>query len=364
MELIKLQCPNCGASLTVAADKEKAFCEYCGAEIDVPREEAEIKVKRRKLNAKALKIFGVITAVIVIAAVITVLGVGKKEKPDPRVYKTAGVYLASEDIPAGEYVLYPSVKKSDGDVVPVVEVRKTREAATNSSDFLYRKDVLFRQYVNLNEGEYIAFEYAVMYLPEKAKLKELDESGYGAAQLKVGADIEAGEYVIVGSNKQTHYFITSKLEIDVYGSNSLNLPEMLSFDSCENRLYVKVKNGEWLSYGSGRLYRPSEAPAPETMPSGALPAGQYKVGVDIESGKYAVVAAENKNSQAWICINKNSVSTDDIDSWENDIIAGGGETLEFVRFGGDENEKEITIPNADGRDIYVTFRYCFAEKKD
>ena len=44
-----------------------------------------------------------------------------------------------KDLPAGEYVLYPNVKKSDGDVTPVLEVRKTKDAAVDKSRVCLRQ---------------------------------------------------------------------------------------------------------------------------------------------------------------------------------------------------------------------------------
>ena len=35
VEMISLSCPNCGANLQVASDRESFFCEYCGQKIYV-----------------------------------------------------------------------------------------------------------------------------------------------------------------------------------------------------------------------------------------------------------------------------------------------------------------------------------------
>ena len=362
MKLIKMQCPNCGATFTVAEGSETAVCEYCGTTVAIPRKDAEITVvEHRKINYKAFAIFGVVAAIIIIAAIAIVLTVGKGEKTDSRAYKTEGVYLVGVDIPAGEYVLYPNVSKNDGDVTPVLEVRKTRESATNISDFLDRKEFYMRQYVNLNDGEYIAFEHALMYLPENIKLKPLDENGYSAAQLKVGVDIPAGEYVVVGQNKQVQYFRTSKPEAELYSTSALNSPDMISFGYCENRVYLQVNDGEYLTFVGGKLYKSGDAMGPSVAENGAMPAGQYKVGEDIKSGKYTVYPAENKQSQAWVCINKNSVSTGSLSDWDKEH--SGGETLLFLRLSDFDGPVDIDIPELDGGDIYVTFWYCVAIEK-
>ncbi len=359
MKLVKLQCPNCGATFTVSHDSDTVVCEYCGTAVTVPRKKARIKVERRNVNYKALGIFGVVAALIIVVAVIIVFTVGKKDV-DPRAFKSDGVYLVGEDIPAGEYVLYPNVGKNAGDVTPVLEVRKTREAAVDTSELLYRKEFFMRQYVNLNEGEYIAFEHALMYLPEKADLGEIDEKGFSSAQLKVGKDIAAGEYVVVGDNKQTQYFITSKPEAALYGTAALNAPEMLSFGYCENRVYLKVHDGEYLSFIGGRLYKSGDAPEPRKSENGELLAGQYKVGTDIRAGRYTVSPAVNKRSLAYVCLNKNAVNTSSVPKWDEELIAQGGETLWLVRLEDYDGSVEIEIPDPDGYELYLTLWYCTA----
>lgn len=360
MKIIKLKCPNCGATFSVAQDSQIAVCEYCGTKVAIPKKKAKVTVKRVKVNRRAFVVFGAVAALLIIVTGFVLNTLLNGKSVDPLVYKTAGVYLVGEDIPAGEYVLYPDVSKADGDVTPVLEVRKTKDAATDKDDFLYRKEFYMRQYVNLNDGEYIAFQYALLYKPENVKLKPLDEKGYSAAQLKVGVDIAAGEYVIVGENKQTQYFITSKPEAQLYGTAALNSPDMLSFDYCENRVYLKVKDGEYLTFAGGRLYKSGDAPKPVKNDGGALAPGQYKVGVDIQSGKYVVSSAENKQSQAWICLNKNSVSTDRVASWETEIISASGETLMCLFLEDFDGPVEIEIPQPSSDELYITFRYCYA----
>ncbi len=361
MKLVRLQCPNCGAKIEVNENAEKAVCEYCGTVVPVEREKAKVTVKHGKFGRKAFVIFGAIAAVVIAAAVGIILSVTGRKVTAPNVYKKAGVYLVGEDIPAGEYVLYPDVRKEDGDVTPVLEVRKTKDAAADASDFLYRKEFYMRQYVNLNDGEYIAFDHALMYLPEKAALKKLDKSGYSAAQLKVGADIPAGEYVIVGEKKQTQYYITSKPEAQIASAAALNSPDMLSFGYCENRIYVKVNDGEYLTFAGGRLYKPGEAPALSETADGKLPAGQYKVGTDIAAGRYRVYPVESKKDEAWVCLNKNAVNTGRIDPWKTDIIAAGGETLYFIRLEDHETAVDIEIPDTSD-EMYITFWFGLAEK--
>lgn len=358
MRVIKLQCPHCGATFKVEEGSDIAICQYCGTQVKVPHRQAKITVKRTALNKRPFFIFIAASLVIVIAATIILSSVLLSKSTDPSAYKSSGVYLVGEDLPAGEYVLYPNLKKDDGDVTPVVEVRKTKDTAVDKSDFLYRKEFYGRQYVNLNDGEYIAFEYALLYKKESVKLKPLGKDGYSSAQLKVGEDIEAGEYVIAGDAKQTQYFITGKPEAGLFSTAALNSPDMLNFDYCENRIYLKVEEGQYLTFFGGKLYKAGDVPL--NIKEGIYQPAQYKVGIDIQSGKYTVSPTQNKRSQAWVCINKNAVKTGSISSWETENKYVGGETLLFIRLEDYEGDIEIDIPKSDG-DLYVTFWYCTAE---
>ena len=358
MKLIKLQCPSCGGVLEADENVEETVCSYCGTVVPVKRSKANITTQRHKLSRKALVIFGAVAAVIIIVAVSIVLSVTSGEKIDPRAYKKEGVYLVGQDIPAGEYVLYPHIKKGNTNVEPVFEVRLTRDRTENASDFLYSKEFYMRQYVNLSDGQYLAFEHALLYLPEKVKLKELDETGYSAAQLKVGADIEAGEYVIAGENKQAYYFVTSTPEAPIGTTAAINAPEMLSFGSMENRVYVRVEDGQYLTFGGGKLYRLDKSPAPIKREDGSFAPGQYKVGTDIKSGKYEIKATENNNGSVYVCINKNSVKTSSLFSSD---AASGAETLLSRRLTDLAETVQIEIPKPqNGDSIYVTFYYCTA----
>ena len=44
MKLIDTTCPKCGANLRVDADRQSAFCEYCGAQILIDDEVQHLKI--------------------------------------------------------------------------------------------------------------------------------------------------------------------------------------------------------------------------------------------------------------------------------------------------------------------------------
>lgn len=80
MNLIKLQCPECGAALEVGTEKDFFFCTYCGTKLMIPqkavryeivtRDETEIEVAKQESRTKTTQTVG--------ATVETVVSVGLK----------------------------------------------------------------------------------------------------------------------------------------------------------------------------------------------------------------------------------------------------------------------------------------------
>ena len=44
MKLIDTTCPKCGANLRIDADRNQAFCEYCGAQILIDNEVQHLQI--------------------------------------------------------------------------------------------------------------------------------------------------------------------------------------------------------------------------------------------------------------------------------------------------------------------------------
>jgi hypothetical protein len=101
------------------------------------------------------------------------------------------------------------------------------------------------------------------------------EKGIAGGQYKVGADMPAGEYVIVGSG----YLQISKDSSGEFGS-------ILENDNYSNRTIIAVADGQYVQF-SGRAYTWTDAPKVDTS-KGTLPDGKYKVGVDFPAGEYKV----------------------------------------------------------------------------
>lgn len=109
-------------------------------------------------------------------------------------------------------------------------------------------------------------------------LDSLEEKprGFAGGMYKVGTDIPAGEYVIVGSGY-----------LEVSSDSSGSFSSIVANDNYKNRTIISVLDGQYLTF-SGRAYTWDEAPPVDTS-SGKLLDGMYLVGRDFPAGEYKVV---------------------------------------------------------------------------
>ena len=127
--------------------------------------------------------------------------------------------------------------------------------------------------------------------PIKQEEKAEPKNYYGEGEYKIGVDIPASEYLMVGEG----YFSLRK---DSTGENGTIIENGNVNDT---QRYIEVRDGEYLTIsGNLKLYHEKDAPKIDT--SEKVPDGQYKVGVDISEGEYKVVCFEN----AYIAVEKNS----------------------------------------------------------
>ena len=113
--------------------------------------------------------------------------------------------------------------------------------------------------------------------PIAAPAKVAEQNFFGNGQYKVDTDIQAGEYLAVG----TGY-------VEVASSSDGNANNILMNDNIENaRRYVDLRSGEYLKVmGAIKIYNLKDAP--EMNSSDILPDGQYKIGTDIKAGEYRI----------------------------------------------------------------------------
>lgn len=102
------------------------------------------------------------------------------------------------------------------------------------------------------------------------------EVGIKGGQYKVGIDIPAGEYVVLG---------TGYLEISSDSTGSFQ--SIIENDNYSNRTIFVVYEGQYVEF-DGRAYKWDEVPKLD-ISSGVLGEGKYKVGTDFPAGEYKIV---------------------------------------------------------------------------
>lgn len=129
-----------------------------------------------------------------------------------------------------------------------------------------------------------------------------------AAMYKIGTDMPAGEYVLIG-NSGGAYFQLSK---DSTGT----LDSIIANDLFSNRAYITVSDGQYFEFKNAKAYPTASAPAVEPV-NGTLEEGMYRVGLDVPAGEYKVTAP----GDGYVEVSKNSSHTlDSIVS--NDLFSG------------------------------------------
>lgn len=116
-------------------------------------------------------------------------------------------------------------------------------------------------------------------LPEENSIKE--------GTYKVGTDIKAGEYVLISNG----------------GSVSTAGGDYISIIRIENRAIISVTKGQILTFDNATMYPIDSAPKIVTV-EGKIPAGAYKIGVDLPAGSYTFRSYDNKNSCRILSFNK------------------------------------------------------------
>lgn len=150
--------------------------------------------------------------------------------------------------------------------------------------------------------------------------KSEPEKGIAGGQYKVGTDMPAGEYVVVGSG----YLQISSDSSGEFGS-------IVENDNYSNRTIISVTDGQYVQF-SGRAYTWDEAPKVDTS-SGTLPDGKYKVGVDFPAGEYKVIPSGDGYLAVSTSASEstNSIVTNDNFNTEKYITVQDGQYLKLNR---------------------------------
>jgi len=108
---------------------------------------------------------------------------------------------------------------------------------------------------------------------QESKTQAEPEKGFAGGNYKIGTDMPAGEYVIVGSGY-----------LEITSDSTGNFDSLIENDNYTNRTIILVADGQYLQF-SGRAYTWEDAPKVDTS-GDTLPSGKYKIGVDIPAGEY------------------------------------------------------------------------------
>jgi len=203
---------------------------------------------KKKSPKKVLKIFG---GSIILAILGLILNPGNST-PTPTVTETKPVVatVAKEKTPAELKIEADAKIKADADA-KVIAAQKIKDDAA-----------------------------AKVIADAEAELKN---SIIQPGMYKVGTDIKAGEYVIVSD--QMAYMQVSK---DSTGA----LESIIANENVQNRTIITIKNGQYFEVKNGEIYPISKAPKVASTDN-QLPAGMYKVGLDIQPGEYKVMSQDS-----------------------------------------------------------------------
>ncbi|CEQ03000.1 cell wall binding protein [[Clostridium] sordellii] len=100
---------------------------------------------------------------------------------------------------------------------------------------------------------------------------------------KVGEDIDAGEYLLVGDGPYAYYQVSNDSTGDA--------ESIISNDNFSTNRYLTVSDGQYLQTKGCKIVKPSEIVL-NMDEANTLKDGMYKVGVDIPAGEYKVTSNE------------------------------------------------------------------------
>lgn len=204
--------------------------------------------------------------IFIILSIFIISGCDKDES----IYKKEGIYEVGEDIKPGEYILF-SIDNNGRYLINTLKsvVENERNKGISFSDNLF---------IELKSGDWIKFTNANLYKIDDYEFNKYDTSGLKPGQYKVGQHITPGEYVVISEE--------SKIEITTSPVNGEDY-ELRSF-KCINRRYFELEDGQYIKFETGTIYKIEDAPEIKKSKDNSIISGQYKIGVDIEEGRYII----------------------------------------------------------------------------
>lgn len=118
-----------------------------------------------------------------------------------------------------------------------------------------------------------------------------EKGWYTKGKYTVGDGIPAGEYIMVSTKKDGSMSFVLKGKEAGELRNGFALEQVS--DSCVNRRYITLKDGQKLELRNAKLIKTSKMPPYESEKESTWPGGMYKVGYDIPAGTYKVTAPKD-----------------------------------------------------------------------
>lgn len=139
------------------------------------------------------------------------------------------------------------------------------------------------------------------------------QDSYGEGMYKIGADLPAGEYVLLPASEFSAYY-------EVNSSSSGKLDDIIDNDNFDGRRYLTVADGQYLTINRCTMVPLDKAPAVDTS-SGVVPEGMYRVGTDIPAGEYKL--HNNADFDGYYEVRSSSIAVEGFDSIiANDNFSG------------------------------------------
>jgi len=212
-----------------------------------------------------------------------------------KIYSKASAVVSARPIPATPVVSSVITKTSTsskiywGGVSGASRYQIFRStSATGTYTWVYTTGSTARSYINtgLTLGKTYYYKVRAYHLEGTTKVYSKSSavksvtigSKYYSGLYKVGRDIPAGEYLLMGRNDEGYVYVSLDAAGNDYVSDSDVLPN----------LYLTLKTGQYVEFDSLTAYPIAKAPMVPKDANGNLINGQYKVGRDITAGEYVL----------------------------------------------------------------------------
>ena len=144
----------------------------------------------------------------------------------------AGMYKVGTDIPAGEYIVF-----SEQDLDSYLEVSKTNSGKSGDIIVIESLADMYNRYVKVEDGQYLELKSCYALPEEKAGAIDIEK----ATMLKVGRDIQPGEYQLLVREDEFTWFSSYNIM-----EEPLDTLDAIRSEDIENNVYVTLEDGNYL----------------------------------------------------------------------------------------------------------------------